>query len=56
LLKGEVSIDGDKYLELLACKRQQLSILDCRPAHLTRGLDVVADDIASQAPIDAFVE
>src|ERR1700682_4986537 len=56
LLKGQVSIYRDEYVKLSARERQQLSILDRRPAHLTSGLDVVANDITSQTPIDAFVE
>jgi hypothetical protein len=37
-------------------KRQQLTVLDRRPAHLTSRFDIVADDIARQAPVDAFVQ
>jgi hypothetical protein len=56
LLKGEVSIDRNEHVELFFSKRQQLTILDRRPAHLTSDLDVVTDDIAPQAPVDALVE
>ena len=34
LLKGEVSIDRNEHVELFLSKRQQLTILDGRPAHL----------------------
>lgn len=38
LLKGQVSINGDEYIEVLRCKGQQRSILDCRPTHLMSSL------------------
>jgi hypothetical protein len=34
LLKVEVSIDRNEHVELFLSKRQQLTILDGRPAHL----------------------
>jgi hypothetical protein len=56
LLKGEVSINGDKYDEVLRRQGQQRSILDCCPTHLTTCLNIVTDNIARETPIDAFVE
>src|SRR6202043_2257856 len=56
LLKGQVSIHSDEHVEVFRGKRQQGSILDRHPTHLTSGLDVVADNVARETPIDAFVE
>jgi hypothetical protein len=48
LLKGQVSIHRNEHIELSGCKGQQLSILDCCPAHLASSLDVVPDDLPAK--------
>jgi hypothetical protein len=37
-------------------KGQQAAILDGCPAHLPSGLNIVADDVTGQAPVDTLVE
>jgi hypothetical protein len=46
LLKREIPIDGDKYIEVLRGEGQQCSVLDRRPTHLVRSFNIVTDDVA----------
>jgi len=43
-------------VRLLRRQSQQLTVLNGRPPHLSRGLDVMTDDVSRQPPIDAFVD
>jgi hypothetical protein len=45
LLKGQVSIHRNEHVEPFCGKRQQFAILDGCPRHLTRSLDVMADNV-----------
>ncbi|MBA2591970.1 MAG: hypothetical protein H0U97_06800, partial [Gammaproteobacteria bacterium] len=56
LLKGKVSIDSDEHVELFRSQRKQFSVLDGRSPHLARRLDLVADDFAREAPINALID
>jgi len=56
LLKCKISIDCNKHIEMLGCKLQQFSVCDRCPTHLARSLNLVPDDVACEAPINAFVK
>ena len=46
LLEGEIPVDGDEYVQLFCCQREQFPVLDGRPSHLARRLDFVAGEYA----------
>ena len=56
LLKGKVSIRGNEHVEVFRGECQQRSVLDSRPAHLASRSDIVTDNVAAEAPVNAFVE
>src|SRR5439155_1912513 len=56
LLKWQTSIDRHKHITMPDRKGKQLPIFDRSPAHLPGSLDVMADDVARQAPVNTFVE
>jgi hypothetical protein len=51
-----MSFNGNPRSRPAPVPDRSTGILGGRPAHLTSGLDVVTDDIARQAPVDALVE
>src|ERR1700722_15464088 len=52
----QIPIDCNEHFESSRCQGKQLAILDRGPPHLFGGLDVVADNSARKAPIDALIE
>ena len=56
LLKGQVPIRCYEHVELRWRESEQLSILERRPPHLTRGPHLVAIGLAAEAPVDTLVE
>jgi hypothetical protein len=46
LLKRQISINGHENVERRRRKSDQLAILDARPTHLARRLDIVTHDVA----------
>lgn len=47
LLKGQVSIDGDEYVEGGSRKPQKSAVFDAVPPHRADRLHLMADEIAS---------
>ena len=55
LLKGQISIHGDKDIEVPLGESDQLAIGDSRPTHRFNGLDFMIGKRFSDAWIDALV-
>ena len=56
LLKCKVPVDRDECIELPGGARQQCAVLDAGPAKLDNRTYFVSGDVASQSPVDTFVE
>ena len=56
LLKGQVAINGNKYVELDLGQRQELAVRDARPTLIVNCLDLKLGKMPRKARIDAFVE
>lgn len=56
LLKGKISIYGDKNFKLFFGQCEKITVFDSCPSHSRDGLDFVARDFFREAPIDAFIE
>lgn len=56
LLKGQVAVNGYKYVELDLGERQELTVCYARPAPIVNCLDIKLGELAREARIDAFVE
>src|SRR6266568_4711736 len=52
----KISIDRDEHIEMLRGKRQKFSILERSPAHLTCCINLMAGEVARQAPVDTVAE
>ena len=56
LLKGQVAINGNKYVELDLGEGQKLAVRNARPASIVNCLDLKLRKMPHEARIDAFVE
>ena len=56
LLKGQVAINGNKYVELDLGEGQKLAVRDARPASIVNCLDLKLRKMPREARIDTFVE
>jgi len=56
LLKEQVSIHCYEHVELSGSEGKQLSILERRPSHLTRGLHLMGGEFTTEAPVNTLVE
>ncbi len=56
LLKGQVAVNGNKYVELDLGECQKLAVRDARPASIVNCLDIKIRKMPREARIDAFIE
>ena len=54
-MKRQIAVNGDEDVEVFRRKREQLSVLYRRPAHLTGGLYLMASNVSCQPPINALI-
>ena len=55
LLRGNLSIDSDKGIELLLSQREQVTILDSSPAATRNRNNRMVGEFSRQSPIDALI-
>ena len=56
MLKRQIAVHTYQYVEFLRRQREELSVLDARPAQLVRSFHVMTRDVACQTPIHALVK